>query len=105
MTTADCIDLTSYIRALDSIDTFQWTGEVSEMVGMLIESRGPAAAVGSFCEIETGGGKLVRTQVVGFRNGRVLSIPLEEVDGLQLGDRVVARDEDSKLGVGMDLLG
>src|SRR3954452_12930856 len=99
------IDLTSCINALETIDPFQWTGEVSEMVGMLIESRGPAAAVGSFCEIRTSSGRIVRTQVVGFRNGRFLSIPLEEVDGIQLGDRIIAREEDSRLGFGMFLLG
>ena len=31
----------------------------------------------------------IRTQVIGFRDGRVLSMPLEETDGLQLGDPIV----------------
>ena len=30
-----------------------WTGEVTEVVGLLVESRGPAAAIGDFCEILT----------------------------------------------------
>ena len=72
---------------------------------MLIESRGPAVALGDFCEIETGSGRSIRTQVAGFREGRVLSIPLEETDGLQLGATVIARSEDSRVGVGPDLLG
>ncbi|MDZ4799533.1 MAG: FliI/YscN family ATPase [Bryobacteraceae bacterium] len=105
MTNSQGMDLKDLIEAVNSIDPLQWSGEVTEMVGLLIESRGPAAAVGSFCEVLTASGKVVRTQVVGFRNGRVLSIPLEETDGIQLGDRVVARDEDSRLGVGPDLLG
>jgi len=105
MTNSQGMDLKNLIEAVNSIDPLQWSGEVTEMVGLLIESRGPAAAVGSFCEVLTASGKVVRTQVVGFRNGRVLSIPLEETDGIQLGDRVVARDDDSRLGVGPDLLG
>ncbi|MBC7924975.1 MAG: FliI/YscN family ATPase [Bryobacteraceae bacterium] len=99
------IGLRPYFDKLARLDTFQSSGEVTEMVGLLIESRGPSVAIGSFCEVVTGAGKVVRTQVVGFRNGRVLSIPLEETDGIQLGDRVVARSEDSRLGVGPDLLG
>jgi FliI/YscN family ATPase len=72
---------------------------------MLIESRGPAVALGDFCEIRTGTGRSIRSQVAGFRDGRVLSIPLEETDGLQLGATVIARSEDSRIGVGPELLG
>lgn len=103
--TADRICFEPYLRYVENADPLVWRGEVTEMVGLLIESRGPAVAVGNFCEVISSTGRVVRTQVVGFRNGRVLSIPLEETDGLQLGDSVVARAEDSRVGVGPDLLG
>lgn len=99
------VDLSPYLNYVSNSDPLQWTGEVTDVVGMLIESRGPAVALGDFCEIETGSGRSIRTQVAGFRDGRVLSIPLEETDGLQLGATVVARSEDSRVGVGPDLLG
>ncbi|MGH9628021.1 MAG: FliI/YscN family ATPase [Bryobacteraceae bacterium] len=105
MPNTETVSLTPYLHYLDAVDPLLWTGEVTEMVGLLIESRGPAVAIGDFCEIRCGNNKPVRTQVVGFRNGRVLSIPLEETDGLQLGDRVIARAEDSRVGVGPELLG
>lgn len=101
--TGICFD--SYLEYLETADTLLWRGEVTEMVGLLIESRGPAVAAGNFCEVISSSGRMVRTQVVGFRNGRVLSIPLEETDGLQPGDMVVARAEDGRIGVGPDLLG
>ncbi len=82
-----------------------WTGEVTELVGLLVESRGPAVAIGDFCEIQTSGGRIIRTQVIGFRNGRVLSMPLEETDGLQLGDTIVARSDEARVAVGPGLLG
>jgi flagellum-specific ATP synthase len=83
----------------------RWTGQVTEVVGLLIESRGPNVAIGDFCEIQTGGGRQIRTQVIGFRDGRVLSMPLEEIDGLQLGDPVAARSQDALVEVGPALLG
>jgi FliI/YscN family ATPase len=43
--------------------------------------------------------------VIGFRDGRVLSMPLEEIDGLQLGNPVIARSEDARVMVGPQLLG
>ncbi len=75
------------------------------MTGLLIESRGPAIAVGDFCEIQTFSGRSIRTQVIGFRDGRVLSMPLEETDGLQLGDVIIARSDQARVVVGPSLLG
>jgi FliI/YscN family ATPase len=101
----ECLPLSPYFEDLERIQPFRWTGEVTDVVGLLIESRGPNAAIGDFCEIHASGGRPIRTQVIGFRNGRVLSMPLEEIDGLQLGDTVLARSDDSRVGVGDGLLG
>ena len=79
------LNLTSYFGLVDGMPTGVWKGRVTDLSGLLIESQGPAAAVGDFCEIETFSGKRIRTQVIGFRNGRVLSMPLEETDGLAAG--------------------
>ena len=91
--------------ALGRMDPMQWTGSVTRLTGLLIESQGPAAAIGDFCEVVTASGRRIRTQVIGFGGGCVLSMPLEETDGLQLGDPVVARKEDSRVEVGPQLLG
>jgi flagellum-specific ATP synthase len=97
--------LVRYLEKLDRIETCRWTGTVTELVGLLVESNGPAAAVGDFCEIGTQDGRLIRTQVIGFRDERVLSMPLEETDGLHLGDPIIARKEDARIEVGPELLG
>jgi FliI/YscN family ATPase len=99
------ISLAPYIEELDRLAPVRWTGEVTDVVGLLVESRGPAAAIGDFCEIRTAAGRRLRTQVIGFRDGRVLSMPLEEIDGLQLGDEVTARSENARVDVGPGLLG
>jgi FliI/YscN family ATPase len=99
------IDLDYYYKRLERSETGLWRGRVTDVTGLLIESKGPAVAVGEFCEIQTFSGKRVRTQVIGFRNGRILSMPLEEVSGLQIDDPVVARSEDSRVTVGPSLLG
>lgn len=99
------MNLSPYYERLDRLDPRLWTGSVTELIGLIIESSGPAAAIGDFCEIRTASGRTIRTQVIGFRNGRVLSMPLEETDGLQLGDSIVARREDALMEVGPELLG
>src|SRR5580698_9124419 len=85
------LDLSQFCAILRRIDPICMAGEVVELVGLLVESRGPSTAIGDFCEIRTRSGKTIRTQVVGFRNGRVLSMPLEETGGISLGDSIVAR--------------
>ena len=105
MTTPQLIDLGPYIAGVRNFELLPWTGEVVELVGLLIASRGPAVAVGDFCEVVTSGRRRVRTQVIGFRDGQVLSMPLEEIDGIQLHDRIIARREDAQVAVGPDLVG
>src|ERR1700689_1613488 len=97
--------LSDLISTLSQMETLQWAGRVSEIVGLLIASDGPATAVGDFCEIRSAKGRTVRAQVVGFRDGKVLLMPLEETGGLQLGDTVIARPEAARVEVGPQLLG
>jgi flagellum-specific ATP synthase len=97
--------LKPYLGALDGLEPVLHIGEVVEMAGLLIESTGPAAAIGDFCEISTSSGHLVRSQVIGFRDGRVLSMPLEETGGIELGNRVVARRDAARVAVGPGLVG
>jgi FliI/YscN family ATPase len=101
----DRLDLASHIAAIERAEPFRWSGTVLDVVGLLIESAGPAVALGDFCEIQSAAGQRLRTQVVGFRNGRVLSMPLDETGGLQLGDRIVARREAARVAVGPGLVG
>jgi flagellum-specific ATP synthase len=98
------MSLEDYIAALPRMETLRWIGHVREMTGLLIASEGPAAAMGDFCEILPLSGP-VRAQVVGFREGRVLLMPLEETSGLQAGDIVVTRAEAARVEVSPQLLG
>jgi flagellum-specific ATP synthase len=97
--------LSPYLAALDGLEGMLHVGEVVEMAGLLVESAGPAAATGDFCEILTSAGRRVRSQVIGFRDGRVLSMPLEETGGIELGNQVVARRAAARVPVGPGLMG
>ena len=99
------MDLAHYLNMLAESDTGVWTGTVTESTGLLVESAGPAAAVGDFVEIRTASGHAIRAQVIGFRSGRVLSMPLEEISGLQAGDLVLGRGPEARLPVSEALLG
>jgi FliI/YscN family ATPase len=97
--------LAGFERALERIDPLRRTGTVTEVTGMIVQSAGPLAAVGEVCEIESVGNRRILVQVVGFRDGQVLSMPLEETDGLIAGTTIAARADESSVHVGPDLLG
>lgn len=106
MTHIEPITLSPYIDRIARMELAQWTGEITEVVGLLVQSRGPSVPVGTVCEIRSfSSSRSVRAQVIGFRDGRVLLMPLDDIDGIQLGDRVVARGNDASVGVGPALLG
>lgn len=105
MTSPVSINLQPYLDQVRRTELLPSSGEVVELVGMLVASRGPAVAVGDFCEVVSSSGRRIRSQVIGFRDGLVLSMPLEEIDGIQLKDRVFARQEQALVPVGPDLVG
>jgi flagellum-specific ATP synthase len=97
-------NLRSYSAQVNRLQSVRAVGTVTNFAGLLIESEGPVIAVGELCEIETDNG-LVRAQAIGFRDGKVLSMPLEELSGISIGARIVARPSESDVRVGPELLG
>jgi FliI/YscN family ATPase len=81
-------------------------GIVLRVVGLAVESQGPASAVGEECLLLDANGKpLSRAQVVGFAGNRVFTMPVDRLHGIAVGARVVALGRRPVLGVGPGLLG
>jgi len=97
--------LDHYISRVSQIDTTPPSGRVVRTVGLLIESAGPRASVGEICEVVGAGTPSLPVQVVGFREGTLLTVPLGDTAGVRPGDRIVARSGAVSVGVGPALLG
>ena len=82
-------------------------GRVVKTVGLMIESQGPDAKLGDVCEIEQAGRRQnpILCEVVGFKEGHLLLMPLGVMDALHPGARVWNTHEAFKVGVGPHLLG
>jgi FliI/YscN family ATPase len=98
-------DIRPFEQFLSANEFFQQRGRVTDVTGMLLESEGPAAAIGDFCEVRIPGGRTIRAQVIGFRNGKLLSMPLEDTGGISQGAIIVARPQAGRVAVGDALLG
>ncbi|MBI4265881.1 MAG: FliI/YscN family ATPase [Acidobacteria bacterium] len=97
--------LEPYLARLAHADAIPSFGRVVRTVGLLIESAGPYVSVGAMCDVIGGAGRRLPVQVVGFRDGVVLSVPLGDTSGIRPGDRVVSRAGGLAVGVGRALLG
>ena len=86
--------------------TVETRGRVVQLVGLVIESEGPLAAMGEVCRIESArhdGTTLA--EVVGFRNHHLLLMPLGEVHGIHPGSEVIATGAPLRVAVGERLKG
>src|SRR5436189_4910702 len=93
-------------RKLQFIEPIKSTGSVTRAVGLVIESQGPAVSVGDLCYL-IGREDQSRTplEVIGFREGTVLSMPLGRMPAVRAGDTVVAAGASADAIVGHQLLG
>lgn len=89
---------------LEHIEPVCTQGLVTKIVGMTIESKGPALGVGELCHIVTKN-KRIPAEVVGFNGSTTLLMPLGELDGIAPGDRVVPQLQKLAVQVGPELLG
>ena len=81
-------------------------GRVVQLIGLVIESEGPLAALGEVCRIQSArhDGETL-AEVVGFRNHHLLLMPLGEIHGIAPGAEVVATGAPLRVTVGSALQG
>ena len=101
------LDMQHYHRAVAQLTPVTAMGKVTKVVGLVIEAQGPATRIGSLCDIypQGGGTRPVKAEVQGFRDQRVLLMPLDDVRGIAPGSRVVDLNRQVAIGVGDRLLG
>ncbi|MBO5387365.1 MAG: flagellar protein export ATPase FliI [Lachnospiraceae bacterium] len=81
-------------------------GKVSKIVGLTVESVGPPCKLNDMCEIISKDGLTsVMSEVVGFKDNKVLLMPYDNVDGIGLGATVRNTGECLTVKVGPSLLG
>ena len=100
------VDLAKYHTCLNSTCSIRATGRVSNVVGLVIEARGPVSCLGTVCDIYAANrNHAIAAEVSGFRDNCVLLMPLEEIHGIAPGCKIVARQQKAVVPVGPGLLG
>ncbi|MCJ7751026.1 MAG: flagellum-specific ATP synthase FliI, partial [Armatimonadetes bacterium] len=100
------MDLGRYQEAIRRTDALRLNGRVAQVVGVLVESVGPASRIGEVCRISTGRNRPpIPAEVVGFRGNRVLLMPLSGMGDIAHGNEVLATGRPLTVRVGRGLLG
>ena len=95
-----------YFEQLKDCEEIVWNGKVNQVVGLIIESIGPAVSLGEICRIRSrDGSREDKAEVVGFKDDKVLLMPLGNMEGIAPGCEVVADKSMFSVGVSDDLLG
>src|SRR5438270_4238270 len=102
-------DETALRRVGDSLkdaDLARRRGLVSDLIGLIIEATGLEVEIGEVCMVGGARGRpAVAAEVVGFRRGRTLLMPLGELHGIGPGTTVLPTGEPFRVAVGESLLG
>jgi len=97
--------LDAVLARVRDVEPAPLSGRVVRVVGLVVESVGPRARVGEICELRRDGRPALALEVVGFRDGRVLSVPLGDTSGIRPGDRIMARGGVLSMPAGDALIG
>ncbi len=99
------IDLKKYTD-ITNRQLWTYTGQVTKVIGMAIESLGPFVNIGDICCIEgSGGQKQILAEVVGFKEKHILLMPLGNLEGIGPGCKVRSFGDNLSIKVGEQLLG
>ncbi|MGE5806124.1 MAG: FliI/YscN family ATPase, partial [Ignavibacteria bacterium] len=91
---------------INKADLYKMNGKVSDVVGLVIISTGPNVSLGELCIIvDKSGNEVCKSEVVGFKEGKVLSIAIGEIHNISPSCEIIATGRTLSVGVGNGLLG
>ena len=101
------INLEKFNTAIDHCKSMNMIGKVVQIVGLVIECNGPNVSMGELCYVHSHFEDVepLPAEVVGFRGGYVLLMPLGETKGIGPGCQVVSAQKVLQVKVGPELLG
>ncbi|HEY3425771.1 MAG TPA: flagellar protein export ATPase FliI [Negativicutes bacterium] len=101
-------DAAKYLGAIEQTETMKLNGKITQIIGLVLESQGPSVSMGELCYVHprsASAGAPIPAEVVGFKQNRVLLMPLGEMQGIGPGCEVVSANKILKVTVGRQLLG
>lgn len=96
--------LEKFAESVNTENFVQFFGEVKRVNRESLRLNMPGARVGSLCHVQSAQGPIA-VEVVGLHPEGHIAMPLDDLMGVQLGDRVTLIEETGHIAVGPGLLG
>lgn len=93
------------INKVKDIPSITCEGKVKKIIGLTVEVEGIKAFVGELCIVYNNLGAEIKCEVVGFRDGDVILMPLGELAGIGPGCRVIGQGIPLSVRCSEELLG
>ena len=96
-----------YFKAIEQADTYKHFGKVLRVIGLMIESQGPAGNIGEVCLIYPANknAQPIQAEIVGFNEEKILLMPYSEVNEIGPDCLVEATGQPLTIKVGKSLIG
>tara|TARA_B100000427_G_scaffold198739_1_gene165196 strand:- start:20554 stop:21864 length:1311 start_codon:yes stop_codon:yes gene_type:complete len=98
-------DLESYKNVIKKTNVLKVIGKVIQVVGLVVEAEVQGVSIGELCKITVTKETHILAEVVGFKEGRVLLMPLGSTAGIRPGGLIFATGRPISVKVGDALLG
>ena len=105
MSSLIALDLSKYKEEINNIRPFKFIGSIDMVSGLTVESIGPVASVGELCRIYSESGEEFFAEVIGFRQNRLILMPIGKTSGIKPGLRVSPLGRSLSIKVNPDILG
>jgi len=99
------MNLTRYIKAIENAELIKVVGKVVQVVGLVVEAQVQGVCIGELCTIELDETKSIQAEIVGFKENKVLLMPLGTLSGIKPGSKIYATGLPIQVKVGWGLLG
>ncbi|NDD66310.1 flagellar protein export ATPase FliI [bacterium] len=94
-----------YFQAIARAELTKVVGKVVQIVGLVVEAQVQGVFIGELCDIEVDASRSIRSEVVGFKEEKVLLMPLGPMGGIRPGAPIYATGSPIRVKVGPQLLG
>ncbi|TVM00223.1 MAG: flagellar protein export ATPase FliI [Candidatus Brocadia sp. WS118] len=100
------INFQQYQNKLSNAALVRHTGRVVHVAGLVIESNGPSVPIGDLCYVHINNRHApIPAEVVGFKEKKMLLMPIGELDKISQGAKVTASGSPLGVKVGINLMG
>ncbi len=98
--------LEKYKSIIQDSDPIRSLGSVDEIIGNIVIAQGPDTRLGDLCHIEkVEDESYVLSEVVGFRGSRVMLSPLDTLEGVFPGGKVLSLGTDARISLSEGITG